>query len=208
VDSLLEEPAATLVIITLAALLLVVEAALPTAGVAGTLALILSVAAVVGVERQDATWWPLLGPAAAVVLWSVMVAQRTRPAAGQVAAAGLFGAGSVTFGVLEDSAATAVIGALAVAVLAAGFPWLHGAALRLLERPTQVGMDSLVGKTGEIVAWTGDAGTLRLQGSLWSARSSKPLDAGDPATVIAFSGMTLEVVPSADLQDKEPTWQQ
>jgi membrane protein implicated in regulation of membrane protease activity len=137
-----------------------------------------------------------------------MVAQRIRPIAGQVAAALLFGAGSVAFGVMADSPATAAIGAVAAVVLAADFPWLHGAAQRLLERPTQVGMDSLVGKTGEVVAWAGETGTVRLQGSLWSARSSTPLAAGAPATVVAFAGMTLEVVPSSDLQDKEPTWQQ
>jgi membrane-bound serine protease (ClpP class) len=208
VDSLLEEPAAILVVITLAALLIVVEAALPTAGVAGTLALVLSVGAVVGIERQDATWWPLLGPAAAVVLWSVMVAQRTRPAAGQAAAAVLFGAGSIAFGTMADSPATAIIGAIAAVVLAAAFPWLHGAARRLLERPTQVGMDSLVGKAGEVVSWSGAAGTVRLQGSLWNARSPGPLAAGDAVTVVAFAGMTLEVVASPGVQDKEPTWQQ
>lgn len=212
-DALLEEPAAILVVITLAALLLVVEAALPTAGVAGTAALVLSVAAVIGVERQDATWWPLLGPAAAVVLWSVMVARRSRPLATEVAAAVLFGGGSVAFGAMADSWATAVIGVVAAAALAAAFPSLHGAARRLLERPTQVGMDSLVGTPGEIVAWDDGRGTVRVQGSLWSARSRHAFAPGDPVTVIAFSGMHLEVAPppdvnGPDLDGKEPTWEQ
>ena len=70
--SLLDEPATILVIITLAALLVVVEAALPTIGIAGSLALGLSVGAVVGLERQDAPWWPLLGPALAVVVWATV----------------------------------------------------------------------------------------------------------------------------------------
>lgn len=212
-DSLLEEPAAVLVVITLAALLLVVEAALPTAGVAGTAALVLSVAAVVGVERQDATWWPLLGPAAAVVLWSVMVARRSRPVATEAAATVLFGGGSVAFGAMADSWATVVIGVIAAAALTAAFPTLHGAARRLLERPTQVGMDSLVDATGEVVAWEGETGTVRIQGSLWSARSRRTFVPGDPVTVIAFSGMHLEVAPppdvnGPDLDGKEPTWEQ
>jgi membrane-bound ClpP family serine protease len=213
---LLEEPAAILVVITIAALLLVVEAALPTAGVAGTGALVLSVAAVVGVERQDATWWPLLGPATAVVLWSVMVARRSRPAAMEATAAGLFGAGSVTFGAMADSWATALIGVVAAVGLAAAFPSLHGAARRLLERPTQVGMDSLVHATGEVVAWRDGAGTVRLQGSLWNARSPQPLAEGTVVTVVGFTGTTLEVAsppdgPAAaepDVNGKEPTWEQ
>jgi membrane protein implicated in regulation of membrane protease activity len=213
VDSLLEEPAAILVMITIAALLLVVEAALPTAGIAGTGALLLSVGAVVAVERQDATWWPLLGPATAVMLWSVMVARRSRPVAAQAAAAVLFGAGSVAFAAMADSPATAIIGVLSAVALAAAFPTLHGAARRLLERPTQVGMDSLVGRPGEVVAWTGADGTVRVEGSLWTARAAHPLRPGDHIAVVSFTGMTLEVVPSpdrggGDLNSKESTWKQ
>ena len=217
-DSLLEEPEAILVMITLAALLLVVEAALPTAGVAGTAALVLSVAAVVGVERQDAAWWPLLGPATAVVLWSVMVARRSRPPALEAASAALFGGGSVAFGVTSHSWATAVIGIVAALALAAVFPSLHGAARRLLERPTQVGMDSLVDRPGEVVAWDGHTGTVRVQGSLWNATSTQPLEVGAHVTVVAFSGMTIEVAPPTggngpdrngpDRNGKEPTWEQ
>ena len=206
--SLLDDPATILVAITIAAFLLVVEAALPTVGIAGTVALVLSAAAVVGIERQDARWWPLLGPATAVVLWSVMVARRTRPPGLQVAAVALFAAGSVAFGAMADSAVTAVIGAVGAVKLAIAFPWLHGAAQRLLERPTQVGMDSLVGATGEVVAWSGPAGTVRLQGSLWNARAGHPLEAGDPVTVVSFAGTTLEVAPPTDRNIKETTWKQ
>ena len=181
--------------LTLAAFLLVVEAALPTVGIAGTLGLVLSVGAIVGVDRQDATWWPLLGPAVSVVTWCVMVARRERPIAGQVAAALLFGGGSITFGVMADSTITAVVGAIAAVVLAADFPWVHGAAQRLLERPTQVGMDSMVGDAVEVVHWEGESGTVRLHGSLWNATSTKPLAPGDHATVVAFAGTTLAVAP-------------
>lgn len=206
-DQLLDQPAAILVIITLAALLFVVEAALPTMGVAGTLALVLGVAAVVGVEQQDATWWPLVGPAGAIVLWCVMVARRSRTPGGQALAATLFGAGSVAFGAYEDSAVTAVVGMLAAVGLAAAFPHLHGAARRLLERPTQVGMDSLVGAEGTVVGWAGTTGNVRLQGSLWNAHAAEPLAIGDVVTVVTFSGMTLEVA-RADRNVKETTWKQ
>jgi membrane-bound ClpP family serine protease len=208
VDALLDEPATVLVAITLAVLLLVVEAALPTVGIAGTLALLLSGVAVVGIDRQDATWWPLLGPAVAVVMWCVMVARRSRTPAGEVVAASLFGGGSVAFGVMASSAVTALLGAFAAAGLAAAFPRLHEAAHRLLERPPKVGMDSLVGQTGEVVTWNGLSGTVRLQGSLWNARAAQPFEVGDPVEVVSFSGMTLEVAAPTDLRAKEPTWKQ
>jgi membrane-bound ClpP family serine protease len=219
VDALLDEPATVLVMVSLAALLIVVEAALPTVGIAGTLALALGVGAVVGIARQDALWWPLLGPAAAVALWSVMVARRSRPLGVQVAAAGLFGAGGVAFGAAADSPGTVVLSVLAMGILAADFPWLHGAAQRLLERPTQVGMDSLVGATATVVAWHDGTGTVRLQGSLWNARtaaaaepsSEQPtasFEPGDTVAVTAFRGTTLEVGPPTDHPSKEPTWKQ
>jgi membrane-bound serine protease (ClpP class) len=206
VDALLDEPATILVMISLAALLFVVEAALPTVGIAGTLAVVLGVGAAVGIARQDAVWWPLLGPATAVVIWSVMVARRRRPPAAQAAAAGLYAGGSIAFGAMADSLATVLIGVAAAGALALAFPWLHGAAQRLLERPTQVGMDSFVGATAEVVAWTGATGTVRLQGSLWNARAHQPFAPGERVAVVAFEGTTLEVAP--DLVDKEPTWEQ
>ena len=196
---MLEEPAAILVMVTLAALLIVAEAALPTVGIAGSLALILSVGAVVGLERQDATWWPLLGPALAVVVWCVMVARRLRPGLGQAAAAGLFLGGSVTFGVMAHDAVGVVIGGLAAVALAAAFPSLHGAAQRLLEGPTRVGMESLVGTRGDVVSWDGRAGAVVVAGTRWNATSSQPVVVGDPVTVVSFSAMTLDVAPISEL---------
>jgi membrane-bound ClpP family serine protease len=201
VESLLDEPAAILVIISLAALLLVLEVALPTVGIAGTLATVLSVGAVVGLARQGATWWPLLGPAGALVLWCVMVAVRSRPVAGQAVAAGLYLGGSVGFGALADSWATVVTGVLGSAALAAAYPRLHTAAQHLLDLPTQVGMDSLVGVVVEVDSWKGSSGTVLHQGSRWSATAPAPLKKGDRATVVAFSGMTLEVAPPPDRND-------
>ncbi len=211
--SLLDEPSAVLVMLTLAAFLLVIEAALPTVGIAGSLGLVLSAGAIAGVDRQDATWWPLLGPAVAAVVWCVMVARRRRPVGGQAAAALLFGAGSIAFGLMADSVGTALIGVAAAALLAAGFPALHGAAQRLLERPTQVGMDSMLGALAEVVHWDGHTGTVRLEGSLWNASApaalhAAPLQPGDTARVVSFTGTTLEVAPASGRESKEPTWEQ
>ena len=61
-DWLFDEPSVVLVCVTIAALLLIVEVALPTIGIAGTLALIAGGFAVAAIVEEDLTWWPLLGP--------------------------------------------------------------------------------------------------------------------------------------------------
>ena len=66
--------------------------------------------------------------------------------------------GSIAFGAMADSVVTVAVGALSAAGLAAVFPRLHGAAERLLDRPTQVGMDSTVGMVGEVLTWKGRQG--------------------------------------------------
>ena len=48
--------------------------------------------AVAGIVEQDATWWPLLGPAFAVVIWAVMIARQRRSPVGEVVAAAAFAA--------------------------------------------------------------------------------------------------------------------
>ena len=170
-DTILDEPAVVLVVLSAAAVLFVIEVALPTAGVAGTMALLLGVAAVVAIDRQDAVWWPLLGPKLAVVLWAVMIARRTRSATLERAAVAVFAAGSVGFGLADDSPVSAVLGVVAAGALGAAYPLLHRAAMRLLERPAQVGMESLVGAHGQVVAWKGTTGTVVLDGSRWNAAS-------------------------------------
>jgi membrane-bound ClpP family serine protease len=195
VDPFLDQPAVVLVLLSLAATLFVIEVALPTAGVAGTLALLLGAAALVGIDRQDAEWWPLLGPMTAVVLWAVLVARRQRSTALEPIALVLFGAGSAGFGLLAESPATVAVGLAITVALGAGYPALHRAAMRLLERPAQVGMEALVGRVGVVTEWDGPHGSVRLQGSLWTATSSARLTVGDEVEVQAFSGMTITVSP-------------
>ena len=194
-EQFLDQPAVVLVLLSLAAALFVVEVALPTAGVAGTLALLLGAAAVVGIDRQDADWWPLLGPTLAVVLWAVMVATRKRSPLLEPIALVLFAAGSAGFGLLADSPAAVVVGLAITVGLGAGYPAIHGAAMRLLARPAQVGMEALVGQVGVVSTWDGDHGSVRLQGSLWMANSAEAVASGDAVEVTGFLGMTISVVP-------------
>jgi membrane-bound ClpP family serine protease len=193
VDTLLDEPAIVLVLLSLAAILFVVEVALPTFGVAGSTSLVFVVGAVLGLGRPDVDWWPLLGPLGAVALWAVMVARRSRSVPEQVAAAVLFIGGGVAFGIVADDAATVAVAIVVGIVKALSFPRLHTAASTLLNRPAQVGMESLVGSTGEVVRWDGEAGTVRISGSLWNAAADARPAVGDLVEVVGYSGMTVLV---------------
>ncbi len=192
-ESLFDAPAVVLLALSLAAALLVVEMALPTAGVAGTLSLLLGVAGVTAIARQDAEWWPLVATAAGVLLWAVLVARRRRSPAVELTAVVLFGGGAVWFGALADSWSTVVLGVGLSVGAAASFPALHRAASSLLDQPVRVGMDSLVGDVGKVVSWAGQSGTVRLQGSLWNATAPQPLKKGDEVEVVGWSGMTIHV---------------
>jgi len=200
VGQFLDQPAVVLVLLSIAAALFVVEVALPTAGVAGTLALLLGVAAAVGIDRQDADWWPLLGPTLAVVLWAVLVVSRRRSPVLEPIALVLFGVGSAGFGLLADSPAAVVVGLAITVGLGVGYPAIHGAAMRLLAQPAQVGMEALIGQVGVVTAWDGDRGSVRLQGSLWMAKSAGVVAGGDEVEVQGFSGMTITVGPPVHRQ--------
>ena len=192
-DSVLDAPAVVLLALSLAAALLMIEVALPTAGVAGTLSLLLGIAGVAAVARQDADWWPLLATAAGALLWVVLIAWRRRSAAVEATAVLLFAGGAAVFGGLAESWGTAVLGVGLALAGGAAFPSLHAAAVRLLDQPVKVGMEALVGQVGRVVAWDEGAGTVRLHGSLWNATAPEPLAEGDEVQVVGFSGMTIQV---------------
>jgi membrane-bound ClpP family serine protease len=192
VDSLLDAPEVVLLALSLGAALLLIEIALPTYGVAGTLAALLGIAGVAAIDRQQADWWPLLGPALGVVLGEVLIARRQRVAWVEGLAVALFAGGAVAFGVLADSPGTALVGVVLTVGLAAAFPALHRAANRLLDRPMKTGMEALVGQRGTVVRWAGSAGTVLLQGSRWNAVGAE-LAEGDEVEVVGSTGSTIAV---------------
>jgi membrane-bound serine protease (ClpP class) len=64
--------------------------------------------------------------------------------------------------------------------------------------PAAVGVHGLVGREG--VALTrlasGVAGQVRVEGEIWRARASEPVDPGGRVEVTAVDGLTLDVVPA------------
>jgi membrane-bound serine protease (ClpP class) len=193
VESLLDAPAVVLLALSLAMALLVVEVALPTAGVAGTLSLLLGIAGVAAIARQDADWWPLLATAVGALLWAVLIARRRRSPSVELTAVVLFAGGAAVFGALEESWPTIALGVGLAVAGGAAFPALHAAAARLFDQPAKVGMEALVGDVGRVATWEGGAGTVRLHGSLWNATAPEALVADDEVEVVGWSGMTVQV---------------
>ena len=193
----LDEPAVVLLAVAAAALLALIEVALPTVGLAGTAALLCGALAAWGISEQDADWWPLTFVVGAVVLWGALIAMRRAHPIANIAAVVLFAGGSIGFAALADDAPAAATAAVTTLALAVAFPAIFRSADRLASMPAQVGRESFVGRTAEIVDWDGERGRVRVEGSLWNAEGPQGFAAGERVTVESVSGMTVRVVRSA-----------
>lgn len=194
VSFLLDEPSTTYVCIVLASIAVLLEIAPPpTFGLAGLLAVGLAAVAAVGLGRQGLAWWPLLFTVAGVCAWGAMLAARRAPLPAQVLAAVAFAGGSLGFGLVTDDAPTLVAAVAASLLLPALFPPLLSAAGRLMERPSDVGMDALVGRTAEVTRWSGGEGSVTLDGAFWSAEGPGDIAVDERVTVVRYEGMHLEV---------------
>jgi len=197
VNGALDEPAIILLCATLASALVVVEIALPTLGLAGAIGTVSALLAMIGIDRANAVWWPLLGSVLAVVVWSALVLSRRRSRAAELTALAAYAAGSAGFAIAnEDAPAFGIAVACAIA-LALAFPPLHRGATRLMNAPAQVGMDAFVGMTARVDRWQDGMGVVLLQGTRWGATSGEPLSLGegDEVTVVGSHGNTIEIEP-------------
>jgi len=170
--------------------------ALPTFGVAGIGGFGLLGVGVFGLAHGHEPWWPLAFIAVAVCLWAVLLARGSAPAPARITAAGLYAAGALGFGAAAGDTVAVAVGAGATVGLAAGFPVLLKAAVRLLEQPPHVGMDAFDGRRATVVQWNGERGTVRLDGSLWNAAAEVPLLAGDEVVIVGHEGMVLWIIPA------------
>ncbi|MGH9021493.1 MAG: NfeD family protein [Acidimicrobiia bacterium] len=200
-DALLDAPAFVIVALTLASALLLVEAALPTFGLAGLSGLALGVGGLVAVGRQGEAWWPLAFLAFAVCLWAVLLVRRSAPRRSQLAASGLYVMGGVGYGIGARDPAAIAVAAIATLGLSAGFPPLFAATSRLLDGPAQMGMEALIGRLAMVERSEGTKGTVRLDGSLWTATADPGFvsipQPGAAVTVTGSEGMVLRVGPGA-----------
>ena len=85
----------------------------------------------------------------------------------------------------------------AVTVITAGlFIIALSLLLRSRRRPVVTGREALLGAEGEAVSWERDEGRVRVEGEIWRARASRPLQAGARVKVIGCQGLVLTVEPT------------
>jgi membrane-bound serine protease (ClpP class) len=83
-----------------------------------------------------------------------------------------------------------------VGTTSALFIFIIGAATRTLTRQPVTGQEGMIGLRGTVtrrIDPTGPAGTVSLQGTLWTARSDTPIEAGETIQVVAVDGLKLTV---------------
>jgi membrane-bound serine protease (ClpP class) len=80
-----------------------------------------------------------------------------------------------------------------VLLMLAGLP----ATVRSRFSTPTIGRESMIGEVGEAVVALDPAGTVRIRGALWPARTNRatPLEPGDAVRVVAIDGASLEVAP-------------
>ncbi len=68
-------------------------------------------------------------------------------------------------------------------------------ALHSRSRPVVSGREQMIGSTAEAVTAFESAGTVRVHGEMWSARTTAPVRAGQRVRVTGIEGLTLQVGP-------------
>jgi membrane-bound serine protease (ClpP class) len=86
--------------------------------------------------------------------------------------------------------------AAAMIVTAALFVLVIALLLRSRKRPVVTGQEGIMGAEGEALAWQQDEGRVRVQGEIWRARSSHPLEPGTRIKVVSRDGLVLLVEPA------------
>ena len=78
-------------------------------------------------------------------------------------------------------------------VLLAVSAWLYYVTLKAMRRPTETGLEGLIGKPAIVIAMNGHQGQVSVEGEIWEATSDDALRKGDTARITRISGLTLEV---------------
>ena len=132
----------------------------------------------------------------------MMAAEAFTPTFGVLGVAGAmaFAAGSVImfdtdvpgFGISPWVVATVTL--LSGALLVLGLAMV----VRSRTGKATIGGESLAGRDGKVVSWSGTSGRVRVEGDVWQARSAAPLEAGDTVRVIDRDRLTLTVEPDVE----------
>jgi membrane-bound serine protease (ClpP class) len=84
-----------------------------------------------------------------------------------------------------------LVAVAAVVEVGESFFWLHLSRRRRI----QVGAETLIGATAQVVSECRPLGQVRLHGELWRARCEAGASAGDTVRVVDREGLTLLVEP-------------
>jgi membrane-bound serine protease (ClpP class) len=92
-----------------------------------------------------------------------------------------------------------LIGAILLSVFVLPQPWRLPVILLSYSRRrrVQMGPETLVGSTGQVVTPCTPRGQVRIQGELWRAHCAEWAAAGEEVRVVALDGLTLQVERAA-----------
>lgn len=197
--SVWSSPAVVFVAATLATIAILIEVALPTLGVAGLMALLLSVLAAWGIDQRSLAGWPFVFVALAVLLWAIELV--TRSHRWRWVALGSFVVGAASFALVASDVATVVVATIACVVMVVSFAPIDQAMGRLLGRQADTGMESLPGRVAVVDRWeaidaSNGQGVVILAGARWKATGPAWLAPGVDVTVVETSGLSLTVTPT------------
>lgn len=84
-----------------------------------------------------------------------------------------------------------------IAVTTLGFTYLAAhLAVTSFRRKAVTGAEEMIGASATVTDWDGDSGHVHTHGERWRARGPATLKTGDPVTIEALDGLTLEVAPA------------
>ena len=70
---------------------------------------------------------------------------------------------------------------------------VFAAAMKSRHQRALTGAEQIIGSTGEVIAWQGTTGQVRVLSEIWNARATRPIQAGDMIRVVGREGLTLVV---------------
>lgn len=164
-------------------------------GIVGGISLFLALAALSVLPVQMA------GIALLLLGIALMVAEAFTPGIGILGLGGLVAFAAGAFFLFDPAAADFDLRvALPVVIAATGVSALLlmgvlGAAMSARRRRVVSGAEAMLGAEGEVVAWDGREGRVRVSGEVWAARAARPLPPGTPVKVIERKGLVLDVEP-------------
>jgi len=187
-------PALALVLVALAGIAIFAEVVLVTGGIAGAVAAVAGIGAVIGVVEGDVSWPMLVVVGVVGAAWLTPLILRPRNPLIDLGGGAAFFLTTLVYAVVNGDWVSIPVGALLTIAIWAGGRWMKNVSATVRGTQPTIGMESLVGRVGVATKWWSADGTVSVDGSYWSARSTQVVRTGDAIEVSGWSGMILDVV--------------